>query len=110
MKENATKEKIKCPNCDEEFDYDIQIPNTQKMFSYTHGFGIVMNSINGINKDGEPEFLLSEMKPEISVGDLKITEPRIYFGLKTKANIAVNLKNVQEFDHPLFQDIYPYYN
>ena len=31
--ENATKEKIKCPNCDEEFDYDIQIPNTQKMFS-----------------------------------------------------------------------------
>jgi uncharacterized membrane protein (UPF0182 family) len=39
-----------------------------------------MNSINSVNRDGEVEFVLNEVKPEVSVGDLKITEPRVYFG------------------------------
>lgn len=80
--------------------------NTQKMnyinrkFQYTHGFGVVMNSINNMNKDGEPEFILKDLKPEMSLGDLKITQPRIYFGEMTDDYVIVNGKGINEIDYP----------
>ena len=72
---------------------------TQSMYSYTHGFGVVMNEINAVNKDGEVEILLNEMKPEVSVGDLKITEPRIYFGEEDNRPVVVNADKIDEFDY-----------
>lgn len=71
-----------------------------RTFQFTHGFGVVMNSVNKINNDGEPEFILRDIKPEMSVGDLKITEPRIYFGESTDNYVIVNAKGIDEFDYP----------
>jgi len=71
-----------------------------KTFQYTHGFGVVMNPANNINKDGEPEFILNDIKSEMSVGDLRITEPRIYFGESTDNYVIVNANGIDEFDYP----------
>ncbi len=71
-----------------------------RTFQFTHGFGVVMNPVNNLNKDGEPEFILSDIKPEMSVGDLKITEPRIYFGENTDNHVIVNANGIDEFDYP----------
>lgn len=82
-----------------EIDITEKLNYTQRMFTYTHGFGVVMNSINSVNKDGEVEFVLNEIKPEVSVGDLKITEPRVYFGEEYDRAVIVNADGIDEFDH-----------
>jgi len=82
-----------------EIDITEKLNYTQQRFTYTHGFGVVMNSINSVNKDGEVEFVLNEVKPEVAVGDLKITEPRIYFGEEYERPIVVNAKDIDEFDY-----------
>ncbi|MBQ7668981.1 MAG: UPF0182 family protein [Clostridia bacterium] len=71
-----------------------------RTFQFTHGFGVVMNSVNNLDKDGEPEFILSDIKPEMSIGDLKITEPRIYFGENKNNHVIVNASGIDEFDYP----------
>lgn len=82
-----------------EIDITEKLNYTQQMFTYTHGFGVVMNSINSVNKDGEIEFVLNEVKPEVAVGDLKITEPRIYFGEESNRPVVVNADEIDEFDY-----------
>lgn len=82
-----------------EIDITEKLNYTQQMFTYTHGFGVVMNSINSVNKDGEVEFVLNEVKPEVSVGDLKITEPRVYFGEEYNRPVIVNADGIDEFDY-----------
>lgn len=71
-----------------------------RTFQYTHGLGVVMSPVNVVDKNGEPQFILNELKPEPSYGDIKITEPRIYFG-ETMDNYAiVNAIDINEIDYP----------
>lgn len=71
-----------------------------KTFQYTHGMGVVMSPVNEVDKDGEPVFILNELKPDQSYGDLKIAEPRIYFGEKTDNDVIVNGVGIDEIDYP----------
>lgn len=71
-----------------------------KTFQYTHGMGVVMSPVNDVDNDGEPVFILNELKPEQSYGDLIITEPRIYFGETTDNDVIVNGVGIDEIDYP----------
>lgn len=71
-----------------------------KTFQYTHGMGVVMSPVNTVDSDGEPVFILNELKPEQSYGDLNITEPRIYFGETTNDDVVVNGIDIDEIDYP----------
>jgi len=71
-----------------------------KTFQYTHGLGVVMSPVNTVDNNGEPTFILNELKPEPSYNGLKITEPRIYFGEKTDNNVIVNAVGINEIDYP----------
>lgn len=71
-----------------------------KTFQYTHGLGVVMSQVNTVDNNGEPTFILNELKPEPSYDGLKITEPRIYFGEKTDNNVIVNAVGIDEIDYP----------
>lgn len=71
-----------------------------KTFQYTHGFGMVMSPVNKVDENGEPEFILNELKAEPSYGDLVIKEPRIYFGETTDNNVIVNAIGIDEVDYP----------
>ncbi|HEY9058960.1 MAG TPA: UPF0182 family protein [Pseudobacteroides sp.] len=61
---------------------------TNMMFKYTHGYGIVMNPINRFTREGQSEFIISGLQNEET--ELKIKEPRIYFGELTKDYVVVN--------------------
>ena len=70
-----------------------------KTYEYTHGYGVVLTSANGVDEKGNLSYIQSGFaNPNDKV---KINEPRIYFGLETNNSIITNAKNKQEYDYPL---------
>ncbi len=66
---------------------------------YTHGFGAVINPINGVSPQGHPEFLIKDIPPKSVEGIDKITQPRIYFGELTNDYVIVGSKKYKELDY-----------
>ena len=83
-----------------ELNSDSLDPNTwqNKHLIYTHGYGIVMNKVNSITSEGKPDFVIKDIPPDNST-DIKITNPRVYYGEKTNDYAIVNTK-LSEFDYP----------
>ena len=75
-------------------------PNTwqNRHLIYTHGYGIVMNKVNSVTSEGQPDFVIKDMPPQNST-DIKLNNPRIYFGEKTDDYAIVDTK-LKEFDYP----------
>jgi uncharacterized protein len=67
--------------------------------TYTHGYGITMNTANGFTAEGRPQFVVSNMPIESTAPEIKLTRPQIYFGQKTNTDVYV-LTNQKEFDFP----------
>ena len=70
-----------------------------KTYEYTHGYGIIISSANSVDENGNLKYVQSEFEDKNN--KIKITEPRIYFGLQTNEPIVTNAKNKQEYDYPL---------
>lgn len=70
-----------------------------KTFEYTHGYGVVINSANSVDGNGNLLYIQSEFVDDNNAVNVK--EPRIYFGLETNDPIIVNAKDKQEYDYPL---------
>ncbi|KXS44567.1 MAG: hypothetical protein AWU54_710 [Candidatus Frackibacter sp. T328-2] len=70
-----------------------------KKLKYTHGFGLAMNFVNQVTSEGLPEFLIKNIPPK-SDFQLKVKEPRIYFGEQTNNYVITNTKS-KEFDFPM---------
>lgn len=68
-------------------------------FRYTHGYGIVMASLNSINANGEPEYYVKDIKHSTFDSDILVKEPRIYFGELESNNVIVN-STIKELDYP----------
>ncbi len=78
------------------------LPNVAKTWVnvhliYTHGYGVVASPVNAVSKEGLPEFIVEDIPPK---GEIKIKQPRIYFGEITNDYVIVNTKQ-KEFDYPL---------
>ncbi|MDQ3813374.1 MAG: UPF0182 family protein [Armatimonadota bacterium] len=67
--------------------------------TYTHGYGVTMNTVNGFTTEGRPEFVLSDLPVQSSVNGIKVTRPEIYFGQRTDLPIYVMTKQ-KEFNYP----------
>ena len=67
--------------------------------TYTHGYGVTMNPVNGFTSEGLPLFLLSNMPVQSTTPSLSVTRPEIYFGELTNTDVYVNTHQ-QEFDYP----------
>ena len=65
---------------------------------FTHGEGVVMNSVSKITRGGFPEFLIENVPPESTHG-LNITQPAIYFG-EAMPGSRIVATGVKEFDYP----------
>ena len=65
---------------------------------YTHGYGVVMSKVNAVTSEGQPDFVIKDM-PIANSTNIKLTNPRIYFGEQTDQYALVNT-NVSEFDYP----------
>ncbi|MDW8802977.1 UPF0182 family protein [Clostridium sp. A1-XYC3] len=76
------------------------IPNTwqNKHLIYTHGYGAVMSKVNSVTSEGQPDFVIKDMPP-VNSTNIKLDNPRIYFGEKSDNYAIVNTK-MSEFDYP----------
>lgn len=65
---------------------------------FTHGNGITFGPVSRISKEGLPEFFVKDI-PAVSMADVKVTRPEIYFGELSNDYVIVKTK-VPEFSYP----------
>lgn len=65
---------------------------------FTHGYGIVMNPVDRVSPEGQPEFFISDLPPRSKI-ELEVTRPEIYFGLMANDEVFVR-SGLEEFDYP----------
>ena len=70
-----------------------------KTYEYTHGYGAIITSASTTSENGGLNYIKSGFTNNEE--NIKITQPRIYFGLETNEVIATNVKNNTEYDYPL---------
>ncbi len=79
---------------------DINRSYNNETYEYTHGYSVVVSSATEIDKNGYVQLLQSDFE-STQTDAIKITEPRIYFGLETDSIIVINSDYGKEFDYPL---------
>ncbi len=79
-----------------------------RMFKYTHGFGITLASVSEFTPEGLPHLLIKNIPPVSEFPNLEVKQPRIYYGEVTNTHVVVNSKE-DEFDYPSGEDNV-YYN
>jgi uncharacterized membrane protein (UPF0182 family) len=65
---------------------------------YTHGYGVVMSSVNEVSGEGLPNLFVKDIPPVSNI-DLQVKSPEIYFGELTDNYVIVNTREL-EFDYP----------
>ena len=65
---------------------------------FTHGNGITLGPVSRISKEGLPEFFVKDI-PAVSLADIKVTRPEIYFGELSNDYVVVKTK-IPEFSYP----------
>lgn len=70
---------------------------------YTHGYGIAMSKVNSVTSEGQPDFVVKDIPPQNST-DIKIDNPRIYYGENTN-DYAIVKTDIKEFDYPSGSDV-----
>ncbi len=73
-----------------------KLPNKEYLnttYRYTHGFGVVFNPINKVTPEGQIDFIVNGIKMDSTDPNLKILEPRIYYGELTSDYVLVGASN-----------------
>ncbi|WP_443662529.1 UPF0182 family protein [Clostridium sp.] len=65
---------------------------------YTHGYGVVVSKVNSVTGEGQPDFIINNIPLENKT-NIKLANPRIYFGEKTNDYSIVDNK-IGELDYP----------
>jgi uncharacterized membrane protein (UPF0182 family) len=65
---------------------------------FTHGYGIVMNPVNEVTPEGQPNFFIKDFPPQSRVS-IEVTRPEIYYGELTRDTVYVG-SNREEFSYP----------
>jgi len=69
---------------------------------FTHGYGVVMNSVSKTVGDGFPQYLLENV-PATSTAGLAIAQPAIYYG-QSMPGYRIVATGTKEFDYPKGND------
>ena len=82
--------------------YPREITNSERTYSnktyeYTHGTGAIIASATQSDEVGNIEYIQKDILRKDE--QIKISEPKMYFGLDTNEIIATNTKNKQEYDY-----------
>lgn len=65
---------------------------------FTHGNGLTFGPVSRVSKEGLPEFFVKDI-PAVSLADIKVTRPEIYYGELSNEYVIVKAK-VPEFSYP----------
>ena len=68
-----------------------------KTYEYTHGMGEIITSATKTTETGAVEYIQKDITGEDN--KIKISQPRIYFGLETNDTIATGATNKEEYDY-----------
>ena len=78
-----------------------QIPGNSwvnEHLQYTHGYGAVLSSANAVDRQGRPDFLVSDIPP---VGEPALEEPRVYYSEALAGYAIVDSKQPEiDFQKP----------
>ena len=69
-----------------------------KTYEYTHGYGLIFTSAIESSNEGTIKYIQNDIKGKDS-DIIKISEPRIYYGLETNTTVVTNAKDKKEFDY-----------
>ncbi len=69
-----------------------------KTYEYTHGYGTIITSATSTDETGNIKYLQKDFNSNDLV---KISQPRIYFGLETNYTAITNSRDIKEFDYPI---------
>ena len=68
-----------------------------KTYEYTHGYGAIVTSATETKENGSLNYIQKGFDEENEA--IKISEPRIYFGMQTNNVAVTNVENKKEFDY-----------
>src|SRR6056297_4207127 len=87
-----------------ELDQDALATQAQtwvnKTLTYTHGLGITMSPGGRVRDNGQPEFLIQDIPPQVNNENINLDNPSIYYGEKTDNYVIVNTEET-EFHYPM---------
>ncbi len=78
-----------------------KLPNrtwVNENLEFTHGYGLVMNPVDQVTRDGRPEFYIKDLPPVSSIS-VQIDRPEIYYGELTNDVVFVG-SDRDEFSYP----------
>jgi len=70
-----------------------------RLFKYTHGYGITLTTVSEFTPDGLPNLLVKDIPPKSKYPELEVIHPQIYYGELTNSPVVVNSRE-KEFDYP----------
>jgi hypothetical protein len=70
--------------------------------TFTHGYGITLGPVNEVTPEGLPVLFVRDLPP-VSTGDLKVTQPALYYGELASDHVFVRTRT-EEFDYPRGDD------
>ena len=68
-----------------------------KTYEYTHGMGEIVASATEASQTGNIQYVQKEVSGKDE--QIKITQPQIYYGLKTDNTVVTNTKSKKEYDY-----------
>ena len=69
-----------------------------KTYEYTHGYGLIFTSSTESGLEGQIKYIQNDITGR-NDDVVKISEPRIYYGLETNTTVVTNAKGKKEFDY-----------
>jgi uncharacterized membrane protein (UPF0182 family) len=66
---------------------------------YTHGYGLAMVPVNGVDGNGLPNLLIKDLPTAVAPGAPAVAQPRIYFGERPSGWVLAGATS-DEFDYP----------
>ncbi len=67
-----------------------------RRLQFTHGYGVAMTPVTEVDQGGRPGFFIKDVPP---VGEIPLTRPDIYYGLKSLDFLIVR-SGMKEFNYP----------
>ena len=67
---------------------------------FTHGYGLVMNPVDQVTREGRPDFFIKDLPPQSTVPSIEVSRPEIYYGELIDDMVLVG-SDLEEFDYPV---------
>ncbi|TDJ49777.1 MAG: hypothetical protein E2O48_00265 [Gemmatimonadetes bacterium] len=72
----------------------------QRFILFTHGYGLVMAEVNGLNSEGEPVYASSGVPATAELPILRVANQSVYYGEGAASMAYTNVRQMKEFDYP----------